>query len=103
MGCVCNEAPVEQAKEAKEDERFERTPDARPLLLLELDTGDQWAKAIDMNTLFMAIQRYQTAGLNIRLVAGNTGTGMAPILFLIMVSCHKTYYIYRSLQVRRLI
>ena len=76
VGCACNEAPIEQAKEPKEfeDESFENALDSRPLLL-ELDTGDQWAKAIDMNTLFMAIQRYQTAGLNIRLVAGNTGTG----------------------------
>jgi hypothetical protein len=44
-------------------------------IYLKLQSGEEWVRATSMNTLFEAIQRFTSAGMKYRVVAGNTGTG----------------------------
>ena len=50
-------------------------------LHIELKNGEQWVKAINVSTLFLAVQRFQNSGLKFKLVAGNTGSGTANVKF----------------------
>ena len=45
-------------------------------LHIELKNGEQWVRAVNVSTLFLAVQRFQNSGLKFKLVAGNTGSGI---------------------------
>ncbi|CAG7832627.1 unnamed protein product, partial [Allacma fusca] len=54
---------------------FERI-DSRLPAILQDSSNIQWVKATDMKTLFGALERFRANGLEYRMVAGNTGTGV---------------------------
>ncbi|CAG7709161.1 unnamed protein product, partial [Allacma fusca] len=50
--------------------------DIRPPVILQDSSSNKWVKATDMMTLFEALLRFRANGLEYRIVAGNTGTGV---------------------------
>ena len=43
---------------------------------LKLKSGEHWIKATNIQTMFEALQQFQTGGLTYRIVAGNTASGI---------------------------